>query len=90
MNSLEVQTIYALRLDFLTNWMIEKNLIKSNFFDYDFNIMFFIKDILLKKLKASRVNNKIVVEILESMKILPLLDFESHVEHMNARNEVKP
>jgi hypothetical protein len=70
--------------------MIEKNLIKSNFFDYDFNIMFFIKDILLKKLKASRVNNKIVVEILESMKILPLLDFESHVEHMNARNEVKP
>jgi hypothetical protein len=38
--------------------------------------MDFIKDILLKKLKASRINNKIVVEILESMKILPLLGSE--------------
>ncbi len=62
--------------------MTEKNWIKSNFFTYDFNKMDFIKDILLKKLKASRINNKIVVEILESMKILPLLGSEWLVEHM--------
>jgi hypothetical protein len=47
--------------------------------------MFFIKDILLKKLKASRVNNKIVVEILESMKIFPLLGSKSIVDRAARR-----